>query len=262
MRATAASIAATAALLVLASSSSAAPHVTLHASFSPDRAGASTTIHYGFTISEPAPLRSMQLRLPAGMGFATSSLGLAECTTTPLLEDGVEGCSPNAQIGFGNGLAEVPFIERGRERMLKEPLSVTELLGPPEQAGLDVLVYVEGIYPVVVERILTARLRPGPRPFGATLTITAPAMRAWDEGPYVGITRFTSTIGPHGLRYVREEHGHKIVFQPRGLTVPAKCPAHGYLIEARFTWWNAPAVAARRHISCPRSQRLRRGRRQ
>lgn len=241
--------------LSLAPAATAAPQVRLRTRFAPDRAGASTTIYYGFTISEPAPLRSMELRLPAGMGLGTSSLGLQECTAAPLLEDGLEGCSPNAQLGFGTALAEVPLGPTFPYSVLREPLHVTALLGESEGPDETVLFYVESAYPIDVERVLTARLLPARPPYGDVLKINVPNWRTWPEGPFVGITPFTSTIGPRGLAYVREEHGKTIHFQPRGLTVPLTCPHGGFPIEARFKWWNGTTTArARTRVACPRGQ--------
>ncbi|MHB1569511.1 MAG: hypothetical protein ACYC0H_09940 [Solirubrobacteraceae bacterium] len=238
--------------LILAPNAVAAPRVSLHARFAPDKAGASTTIYYGFTISEPAPLRSMELRLPYEMGLGTSSLGLRECTAPPLLESGLEGCSPNALLGFGTALAEVPFGATFPYSVLREPLHVTALLGEPANNNETVLIYIESAHPVAVERVLTATILPVARPYGDALKINVPNWQTWPEGPDVGITRFTSTIGPHGLRYRRQEHGKTIFFEPRGLTVPLTCPKGGFPIEARFQWWNSAATAvARVRVPCP-----------
>src|ERR1035437_10637124 len=86
-------------------SASAVPEIaTLHAAFSPDRLGASTTISFGFHVETesglaPPPLSSVDLRMPAGMNYTTTTLGLSICQPAALLARGLAGCSPNSRLG-------------------------------------------------------------------------------------------------------------------------------------------------------------------
>ena len=59
-------------------------HATLEASFSPDGLGTPTTITFGFHLATsegaaPPPLTSLDLKMPAGMNYTTTTLGLAIC---------------------------------------------------------------------------------------------------------------------------------------------------------------------------------------
>src|SRR5580692_773427 len=82
-----------AALLVcclMPAAADAAQTATLQTSFSPDRLGASTTIGFDFHIAAttgatPSPLTSVRLGLPPGIGYVTTTLGLATCTPARLL---------------------------------------------------------------------------------------------------------------------------------------------------------------------------------
>jgi hypothetical protein len=106
-----------AALLVcccLPATASATQTVTLHTSFSPNKLGASTTIGFGFQIANvggglPSPMTGLSLRLPVGIDYVTTTLGLAICQPAELLAHGLAGCPPNSRLGFGSALVEVPF---------------------------------------------------------------------------------------------------------------------------------------------------------
>jgi hypothetical protein len=234
-----------------AAPAAAAPQVTLSTLFQPNRLGESTTIHWGFTISEPAPLRSLELRLPAGMGFAASSLGLEECQPALLALAGPEGCPADSRVGFGTALAEVPAATP-----VRESAHVTALLGPSEGEGMTVLFFVDGRWPANREIILTSHLRHLAGPHGATLLTEVPLLSAWPDGPDIGLLSFRSTIGPDRITYYRRV-GHRIVaFKPRGLTLPKRCPRGGFPVGATFTWWTLAGTAtATTHVPCPKPRR-------
>src|SRR5580704_4356145 len=113
---------------------------TLHASFSPDRLGTSTTIGFGFTVSTaeglaPPPLTGINLHMPAGMNFTTTTLGLAICNPNALQEHGVSGCPANSRLGYGSASVEVPF-GTGSGHELPE---IQALMGPPNHGNMVVL---------------------------------------------------------------------------------------------------------------------------
>ncbi len=80
---------------------------TLDASFNPDRLGAPTTITFGFHLATsegmaPPPLISVDLKMPAGINYTTTTLGLAICRPAALLARGLAGRPPNSRLGFGS----------------------------------------------------------------------------------------------------------------------------------------------------------------
>ncbi len=122
---------------------------TLHASFSPDRLGASTTISFGFHVettegTAPAPMTKIDLRMPAGMSYTTTTLGLAICQPRVLLEQGIVGCPANSRLGFGSALVEVPF-GTGAGHEIPE---IQALAGSSPGGNLVVLFYANGKSPV------------------------------------------------------------------------------------------------------------------
>jgi hypothetical protein len=224
-----------------------APRVTLSARFQPEILGASTTIHWSFTVSEPLPLRSIALRLPPGMGFAASSLGLEPCQPEVLERLGPGGCPADSRVGFGQALAEVPA-----QSTIQEHARVTVLLGPYHGEEETFLFFVEGKWPANREIILTSHLLNLADPHGATLLTEVPTLPVWPLGPEIGLTRLESTIGPDKLTYYRRVGGRTVAFTPRGASLPRECPRGGFLVSAVFRWWSIGGGAeARTRVPCP-----------
>ncbi len=73
-----------------------AEQASLHASFTPDRLEASTTISFSFHLQTatglaPPPLTSVVLHMPAGMNYTLTTLGLAICQPAALQARRAEG---------------------------------------------------------------------------------------------------------------------------------------------------------------------------
>jgi hypothetical protein len=217
-------------------------------SFRPDRLGRDTTIHWGFSVSEPQPLRALALHLPPGLGFAASSLGLEECDPARLALYGPRGCPADSLLGHGAAIAQVPA-----QTLVSERAQVTALLGPFQGEDMSVLFFVEGRWPVNREIVLSGRVSDLAGPHGATLTTGAPPLPVWPGSPDIALTRFSSTIGPEGLTYYRRQGGRTVAFTPRGLTVPKRCPRGGFPVSLTLSWWApAPTVTAWARVPCPR----------
>lgn len=205
-------------------------------------------MHWSFALPQPLPLRTIQLRLPPGMGFAASSLGLEPCQPARLASSGPSGCPLDSRIGSGTALAQLHT-----ETVVRENAKVTVLLGPRPREGMTVLFFVQASWPIDREIVLRSQLLHMVDPHGAALLTQVPLLPAWPEGPDIELTRLASTIGPRGLTYRRRAHGRTISFTPRGLTVPTSCPRGGFRLSATFTWWTAPGVeTVSTDIPCPR----------
>lgn len=232
-----------------------APRATLRASFTPDRLGAPTTIFFEFQIAReeghpPPPLSHVVLRMPAGLSYATSDLGLAICRPQALIEKGLEGCSPNARLGRGSAFVEVPFgSSAGREIP-----DIEALMGPPENGNTVVLFYANGRVPVYAQIVFSGEILPGGGPFGMTLDTTIPEIQSVPNGPPVSILRVSTTIGPSHLVYYRRVHGRRVAYRPRGIEVPEHCPRGGFPFQAQFTFLDGSHARARTAVPCPRSR--------
>jgi hypothetical protein len=233
-------------------SAAAAERVRLHASFSPDRLGASTTIGFGFEIENtdgqaPEPLRSVSLRLPPGIGYLTTTLGLQTCTPATLLALGLAGCPPNSHLGFGSAFVEVPF---GASTGYEIP-EIQAVMGPPHNGNIVVLFYANGREPVYAQIVFQGELIAGSPSVGGRLDASVPLIPSVPDGPAVSIVRVNAAIGPAHLTYYERVHGRTISFHPRGVTVPLRCPRGGFRFSARFGFQDASSTTARATVPCP-----------
>lgn len=237
----------------LAFAAGAAPSAKLHVAFAPDRAGARTTIELSLRILDasggsPPPLRSMALRLPAGMGIATTTLGQANCAPADLIAAGLRGCSANALLGFGSATTIVPV---GSGKVI-EHAALHPLMGPAHENEVEVLFYAQASTPVFAQLVLPGVLEEDAAPFGERLQTSVPLVEAWPEGPDLALQSIDATIGPERLIYHRRVGLKSVPFRPRGIRIPSQCPARGYPFGALLTFIDGATVTATFHVSCPR----------
>jgi hypothetical protein len=234
----------------------AAQTVALHTSFTPDRLGASTTIGFGFTIGStdgglPSPLTHVALRMPAGMNYLTTDLGLAVCKPKRLIEKGLSGCSPNSRLGFGDAFVEVPF-GTGTGREIPD---IQALMGPEHNGNIVVLFYADGRAPVYAQLVFQGELRPAGGGFGEDLDTAIPLIPSVPNGPPVSIIKVDSTIGPAHLLYVKRVHGRVVHYRPRGVSLPETCPKGGFHFVGEFSFQDGSVVTASSSVPCPRGGR-------
>jgi hypothetical protein len=225
---------------------------TLHASFSPDRLGASTTISFGFHVetmegTAPPPMTKIDLRMPAGISYTTTTLGLSICQPQALLEHGIAGCPPNSRLGYGSALVEVPFgVGAGHE--IPE---VQAVAGPSPNGNLVVLFYANGLSPVSAQLAFSGEVLAASGVFGTQLAVNVPLVTSVPGGPDVSIVSVTTTIGPNHLTYYRHIHGRKVAFHPKGVSVPERCPKGGFPFAAEFTFLDGNQASAQTTVPCP-----------
>ncbi|HEU0249763.1 MAG TPA: hypothetical protein VFR48_03470 [Solirubrobacteraceae bacterium] len=236
-----------------ASASGAAPSARLHVAFVPDLAGARTTIELSLRIrgasgAAPEPLRSMALRLPAGMGIATTTLGEANCAPASLIASGLHGCSANALLGFGSATAVVPV---GSGKVI-EHAALHPLMGPSHENEVEVLFYAQASAPVFAQLVLPGVLQEDAAPFGERLQTSVPLVEVWPEGPDLALQSIAATIGPEHLLYHRRVGSKSVPFRPRGIRIPSQCPARGYPFGALLSFIDGTTANATFHVNCPR----------
>jgi hypothetical protein len=229
---------------------------TLHASFSPDRLGASTTIGFSFAIQGadgglPPPLTALTLRLPPGIGYLSTTLGLAICQPATLQARGPAGCPPNSRLGSGSALVEVPFGATSG----KEIPDIQAVMGPPQHGNIVVLFYANGLSPILAQLVFDAELIAGTQTLPGRLETQVPLIASVPGGPPVSILSVSATIGPAGLTYYEHRHGHRVAFHPRGVSVPEHCPRGGFVFSAHFTFTDTSSADARSSVPCPRRHR-------
>jgi hypothetical protein len=239
-------------VLAPASALAVSEHATLNASFSPDRLGVPTTITFGFHLATdegtaPPPLTSLDLRMPAGMNYTRTTLGLAICQPGELLANGLAGCPANSRLGFGSADVEVPF-GTGSGHEIPE---VQAVAGPSPKGNLVVLFYANGLYPVSAQLTFAGEVLPDNGRFGSQLTTNVPLVTSVPGGPDVSIVSVTSTIGPSHLTYYKHVHGRLVAFHPRGVAVPERCPHGGFPFAGEFRFQDGSSTSASTTVPCP-----------
>jgi hypothetical protein len=233
-----------------------AEHASLHASFSPDRLGAPTTIAFAFALSTaegaaPPPLSAIDLQMPGGMNYTTTTLGLALCQPAALLARGIAGCPANSRLGYGSADVEVPF-GTGAGHEVPE---IQAVAGPSRTGNLNVLFYANGLYPVSAQLTFSAEVLPDTGRFGSQLAVSVPLVTSVPGGADVSIVRVQASIGPNHLTYYKHVHGHLVAFTPRGVSVPERCPRGGFPFLAAFTFQDGSATTAQTTVPCPPRRR-------
>jgi hypothetical protein len=225
---------------------------TLDASFSPDRLATPTTITFGFHLvtsegTAPPPLTSLELKLPAGINYTTTTLGLAICQPAALLARGLAGCPPNSRLGFGSADVEVPF-GTGAGHEIPE---VQAVAGPSPNGNLVVLFYANGLFPVSAQLTFSGEVLPATGRFGSQLATNVPLVTSVPGGPDVSIVSVTTTIGPSHLTYYKHVHGQLVAFHPQGVSVPERCPRGGFPFAAEFSFQDGTGTSASTTVPCP-----------
>jgi hypothetical protein len=228
----------------------------LHASFSPDRLEAPTTVSFSFHLATadgtaPPPLSSLDLRMPAGMNYTSTTLGLALCQPAALLARGIAGCPANSRLGYGSALVEVPF-GTGSGHEIPE---IQAVAGPSSTGNLAVLFYANGLYPVDAQIAFAGEVLPDYGHYGSQLTVTVPLVTSVPGGPDVSIVNVKTTIGPSHLTYYKHVHGRRVAFHPRGVAVPQHCPRGGFPFAAQFSFLDGTSTAASTTVPCPPRRR-------
>jgi hypothetical protein len=245
-----------AAALLCALAPAAAQAVTevasLHASFTPDRLGAPTTIAFGFHLATaegaaPPPLTGLDLRMPAGVNYTATTLGLAICQPAVLAAQGLAGCPANSRLGYGSALVEVPF-GTGSGHEIPE---IQAVAGPSPNGNLVVLFYADGRFPVYAQLEFSGEVLPDSGRYGSQLASTVPLVASVPGGAGVSIVSVQTTIGPSHLTYYKHVHGRLVPFRPRGVSVPERCPRGGFPFAAEFTFQDGSHTSASTTVPCP-----------
>jgi hypothetical protein len=192
-------------------------------------------------------LTHVDLRLPAGINYVTTTLGLAVCQPAVLAAQGPRGCSPNSRIGFGSASVEVPFGTGAGQ----ETPSIEAFMGPSHNGNIVVVFYADGRTPVAADVIFEGELVPGFGSSSGSLNNAIPLVPGVPEGPDVAILSVHTTIGPGNLRYYERVHGRTVSFAPKGVSVPSRCPRGGFPFAANFSFVDGTTATATSTVRCP-----------
>ena len=253
-----ASILTVCAVLPAGTAHAAAPTVRLHATFTPEHLGGQTTIGFGFQVSTPAgqvpsPVTGMDLRYPADLGIALSGLGLNTCSTFTLEITGGPSCPVESRMGYGTATAVIPLSAD----TLYETARITIFRGPTENGHIALLFYANGETPVSAQLLFPGLLLSSPPPFGGRIHVNIPLVPSLPLAPNVAVVRLQATIGPRGITYFERVHGHTVAYKPKGVLLPASCPAGGFPFAATLTFEDSTSASAHTAVPCPVNKRKR-----
>lgn len=229
----------------------------LHASFSPERLGAPTTIFLGFRISSSPvgsslPLTNVSLFLPNEMGLATSGLGLRNCVLARLEAFGPLGCPAASLMGRGIATAEIPI----EDDLIAESAQIDVFSAPVQNGRLALMVYANASSPVLAQLVFPASVVPAAAPYGEGIDTNVPLVPTLPGGPDVAVTRFQMTLGSTAtgtdrFLYYRWVGGRRVAYSPTGLILPPVCPHGGFPFKAQFVFQGGSVATARTSVPCP-----------
>jgi hypothetical protein len=221
----------------------------LHVKFVAEPSGPGITLDFGFAITgkAPSPLTSVALRFPPGLSYATSALGMAECSEAKLEASGLAGCPKNSIIGDGTATVRVPF----GAGTLEETVDLTLLVGRSEGEEQEVLYYAVGTVPVISELVFRAEI--GTAAAGNAMLTHIPPITTLPGAANAAVVSLESSIDPPGLTYTRTADHRQIHYHPQGMILPRTCPPSGYGFNANFRFEDNTGSSARSTVACRRA---------
>lgn len=233
-------------------SASASPAIKLAVNLQPKKLGESTTVSIGFEIPTvhgvlPSALTSLNFRLPAGMGLAGASLGVATCSAETLINNGSGACPPDAAMGFGSGEAEAAF---GSE-IVRESGRVSAFMTEPRNNNTTMLYYFDGRTPVIAPLTFSGQfLALGNSPI-SELALELPLITALPGTPDAAIVSMKVSLGPRDLIYYKRVGNRVVGYKPVGMALPATCPKGGFRFSGYFVFADRTHVSVNKKVSCP-----------
>jgi hypothetical protein len=194
----------------------------------------------------PSPITHVNVFGPAGVTLDLN--GTTTCTAHALKERGAEGCPETSRAGFGGGMG---IYELGGE-IIEEEYTIDFFLSNNHPGHVEMLVFLSGHSPVVVEEIFPAKVVQGHPPYGLGFSLDVPLIKVLPEASDASAKTAFITLGARNVHYFKKVHGKRKLFHVRGIILPSHCPHGGWPVESEFSFQDGDQVAAKRSIPCPR----------
>jgi hypothetical protein len=238
------------ACLVVAGVAWAGQTLTFHASFSPDKLGASTNLSLdaklvSSTAGSASPITRFILYAPAGMGIDVRGAGT--CAVAILEQRGPSGCPVDSRAGFGGG---VGVLELPRET-IHVPYTLDFFFAPKEHGHLRLLIYASALVPVSVEFVLVAKEIPAPKPYGLGFSVEVPPISIVPGARDASIESAFVTVGGANVAYYESVHSKRTLVHLKGLVVPKRCPSGGFPAEGKVDFADGTTLTVNPTIPCP-----------
>jgi hypothetical protein len=222
------------------------------------RLGQSTAIAFDLDVDArraPAAMTDLTVRVPAGIDFATSGLGVATCrpAARDLLDVLARGhdlrpCSDNAVLGRGRATAAIYY---SAEQTVAASGSITLYNGPPVGDRPGVVAYVRAQHPIRSQLVYGGGLFNAPRPFGLGMRLTLPALPNSPFGAPISVARLQFTLGGKDIIYHELAHGRQRGYRPGGLPLPTRCPRGGFRFRATVGFADGSTRNGGTAVPCP-----------
>jgi hypothetical protein len=221
------------------------------AGFSPDKPGMPTNAFGSATIESttgpvPSPITHVNVYGPAGVTLDLEGTGV--CTEEVLRKIGPRGCPANSRAGFGGGEG----IYMLGKQLVEEKYTLDFFLSDNRPGHTQLLIFLMGSSPVLVEVIFTATVIRGPKPYGLGFSVKVPLIKVLPEASNASAKSAFLTLGAHNVAYYRKIHGRRKLFHVRGIVLPRSCPRGGWPVASQFTFEDGSTVMATRTVPCPR----------
>jgi hypothetical protein len=243
-----------------AAAAPAAGPARLTAGFDPGaRLGGSTALHLALRIDPRrahSPVTEVQLLYPKGLGIVSSGLGLASCVRPASdfqqvligSDFGLEGCSPNAVLGYGTAIANVQL----GPQTIPEYATLTVLAGAFQHGALGLVVFVDGDHPFGAKLAYAGDVGPPSGPFGGALAVRIPAIPSIADLATVSLVDLRLSIGSHAITYYAHVAKRTGAYHPDGIQLPSRCPADGFRFRAKVTFQDGSHAATDTTVRCAR----------
>jgi hypothetical protein len=223
----------------------------LGVTFAPYRLGHAASVSFHTQISAahgqtPSPLSELVMHYPSSLGFAVSGLGTATCSERTLEDRGPRGCPTDSLMGRGSVVVVIPV---GPETV--EENATVAILRAPQEGGIAMFFYAEGIEPVLADVIFNGLLSEGTGPGSENIFVSVPLVQGLPGGPNVAVVALRATFGPLGLTYLERTRGKLVPYRPQGILLPNRCPAGGFRFSADFTFQDGTHSVAGARVPCP-----------
>lgn len=212
--------------------------VALHASFAPDRLGASTAFTLALDFSAgseavPPPLRTVAVELPAGLRI--NMTGVAICAPARLRSRGPSGCPSSSLVGRGHALLDV---HAGTEA-IDEEATIWVLRGPQHGGLPSFEIFGQGYTPLYQSAVSPELLEAASGPYGYRTVTSVPPIPTLMYEPNASFASLSLTFG--GKRAAR----------PGAISAPRSCPAGGFPFAVQVAFANGASASSSTTVACP-----------
>jgi hypothetical protein len=222
------------------------------------RLGGTTAITFDFRIDArraPAAMTDLTVRVPVGIDFATSGLGVATChpaqrDVLDVLARGhdLRPCPANAVLGRGHASAAIYYSE---EQTVAASGAITLYNGPPVGNRPGVVAYILTQHPIRSQLVYAGGLFNAPRPFGLGMRLNLPPLPNSPFGAPISVARLTFDLGGEDIVYYELINGRRVTYRPGGLALPAHCPRGGFRFRATVGFADGSARSGGAIVPCP-----------